>query len=185
MRLRRAGRPSPDCQVPDHRCKTSQPPCRWHTAHGRPSRAEAGRPAALHGGPHALDSADNAVLRYTAAAMRRTAIVLTMLFAMLWQTVALARIGSPVNAIADLAHAALHWQDTGHHHHDDESYQVDDSSESTLHVVADHAGASLALETAPPRGVASAGAAAPCSTQQLAVPSPMLDGLLRPPRPHA
>ena len=115
--------------------------------------------------------------------MRRTAILLTMLFAMLWQSVALARIGSPVNPLADLAHAALHWQGAGHHHHDDGSYQLDDSSESIQHVVTDHAGAPLALAPSPCHAVPSTGSATPVSLDNRAVPDPTLDGLLRPPRP--
>ena len=117
--------------------------------------------------------------------MRRTAVLLTMLLAMLWQSVALARIGSPVNPLADLAHAALHWQDAGHHHGDDGSYQLDDSSESIHHVVTDHAGAPLALASSPSHAFLSVGSATPPSLDNLAVPDPTLDGLLRPPRPSA
>lgn len=129
--------------------------------------------------------ADTDPLGYTAAAMRRTAILLTMLFAMFWQSVALARIGSPVNPLADLAHAALHWQGAAHHHGDDGSYQLGDCSESVQHVVTDHAGASLALESSPSHDFSCVGSATPASLDSMSVPDPTLDGLLRPPRPTA
>ena len=57
-----------------------------------------------------------------------------MLLAMLWQSVALARVGSTVNVLVDLEQAALHWQDKSpHHHHDDWSPHAD------AHCVAAHA----------------------------------------------
>ena len=77
--------------------------------------------------------------------MRRSAILFFMLFAMLWQSVALARVGSTVNVLADLEHAALHWQEEGHHHHDDGSYHLDDSNDSAQHVLSDHVTATTAL----------------------------------------
>jgi hypothetical protein len=54
--------------------------------------------------------------------MRRSAVVFVVVFAMLWQSVAMARIGSTVNVLADLQHAALHWQEQSHHHHEDGTY---------------------------------------------------------------
>jgi len=42
--------------------------------------------------------------------MRRVAVLLIVLIAMLWQSVAMARIGSNVNVLVDAEHAALHWQ---------------------------------------------------------------------------
>ena len=48
--------------------------------------------------------------------MRCFVVLLVMLFAVLWQMVAVARPGSTLNALADLEHSALHWQDEGHHH---------------------------------------------------------------------
>ncbi|MDH4391047.1 MAG: hypothetical protein QE285_06440 [Aquabacterium sp.] len=117
--------------------------------------------------------------------MRRNAVLIAMLFAMLWQSLALARIGSPVNALADLAHAVLHWQKTAHQHADDGSYQLDGASTSTHHVVADQAGASLAVLTVRAHAVVPAGSVAPGSADGAAAPDPLLDGLLRPPRSRA
>jgi len=117
--------------------------------------------------------------------MRRSAILFVMLFAMLWQSVAMARIGSTVNALADLEHATLHWQGEAHHHHEDGSYQQDDSKESVQHVVTDHLYASLALAAASSHDFPPLGSASPDGLRERLVPNPALDGLLRPPRLRA
>jgi hypothetical protein len=114
--------------------------------------------------------------------MFRSAVLLVMLFAMLWQSVAMARVGSTVNVLADLEHAALHWQEAGHHHHEDGSYHQDDSNESVQHVVVDHLNASLALIASTSHDFPPLGSAAPDGLHERLAPSPALDGLLRPPR---
>lgn len=136
----------------------------------------AGRPVAAPGWK---------LLRYTRLAMRRTAVLLVMLFAMLWQSLALARAGSTVNALADLEHAVLHWQEEGHHHHEDGSYHLDDSNESVQHVLSDQVGATAALMLAASRDFLPMGSAAPGGLHDTAVPNPTHDGLLRPPRPRS
>lgn len=108
-----------------------------------------------------------------------------MLFAMLWQSVAMARVGSTVNAMADLAHATLHWQEVAHHHHGDGSYHRDDSKESVKHVVTDHLSASLALAAPTAHDFPALGSGAPGDLRTTAFPNPTLEGLLRPPRPRA
>jgi hypothetical protein len=114
--------------------------------------------------------------------MRRNLVLTLMLIAMLWQSVALARVGSTVNPLADPAHALLHWLNVGHHHHDDGSYQVDESKESTHHVAIDHSGATLAVATATSHAFPPGGLSAPGAVREAPVPHPVLDGLLRPPR---
>jgi hypothetical protein len=114
--------------------------------------------------------------------MRRSAILLVMLFAMLWQSLAMARIGSTVNPLADLEHATLHWQGEAHHHHDDGSYHQDDSKESVQHVVMDQLHASLALTAASSQDFTPFRSVAPDGLNERLVPNPALDGLLRPPR---
>lgn len=116
------------------------------------------------------------------AAMRRSAVLLVMLFALLWQTVAMARPGSTMNALADLEHAALHWQEEGHHHHEDGSYHLDDSVASAQHVLSDHVSATVALVVATSHHFPPMGSAAPDGLHVKAVPDPALDGPLRPPR---
>ena len=114
--------------------------------------------------------------------MFRTAVVLTLLFAMLWQSVALARVGSTVNVLADQAHAALHWQEEGHHHHDNGSYHADDSKASAQHTLSDHVSATVALIVTASHHFPPLGATAPAAMRETVVPDPALDGLLRPPR---
>jgi len=117
--------------------------------------------------------------------MRRSAVLLAMLFAMLWQSVALARPGSTVNVLADLEHAALHLQEEGHHHHDDGTFHLDDSQDSTLHVLSDHLTATTALLPTVSHQFPSSDSAPPGGLHDARVPDPFLDGLLRPPRLHA
>lgn len=114
--------------------------------------------------------------------MRRAAVLLTVLFAMLWHSVALARVGSTVNVLADLEHAALHWQEEGHHHHDDGSYHVDDSNASAQHVLSDAVSATAALMPSASHHFPPLGSAVPGGLHEKVVPDPTLDGLLRPPR---
>jgi hypothetical protein len=101
---------------------------------------------------------------------------------MLWQSVALARVGSTVNALVDMQHTALHWQDEGHHHHEDGSYHLDDSPESAQHVIGDHMSASAALLVSASQDFPRLGSAAPGGLQPASVSDPALEGLLRPPR---
>jgi hypothetical protein len=125
------------------------------------------------------------LLRYTRAVMYRFTVLLVMLLAILWQSVALARVGSTVNVIPDLEHAALHWQGQGHHHHDDGSHHMDDSNESAQHVLSDHVSATAALMVASSRDFPPMGSAAPGGVHKALVPDPTLAGLLRPPRSRA
>lgn len=105
-----------------------------------------------------------------------------MLFAMLWQSVAMARVGATAHAVADLEHAALHWQEEGHHHHADGSYHLDDSTESVQHVLSDHVSAAAALVASSSQGFPPLGSAALGGLHDTLVPNPTLDGLFRPPR---
>ena len=117
--------------------------------------------------------------------MRRLSVLLVMLIAMLWQSVALARIGSTVNALADMQHAVLHWQGESHHHHEDGSHHLDDSKESTQHMAAENLSASLVLTAPSSHDFPSMGSAAPDDLHETPVPNPTIDGLLRPPRARA
>ncbi len=108
-----------------------------------------------------------------------------MLFAMLWQSLAMARIGSTVNPWADLEHAALHWKAEAHHHHADGAHHVDASKESAKHMVAENLSASLAMQVLLPHDLLPPGSIAPTGRHEISVPHPILDGLLRPPRSRA
>jgi len=124
-------------------------------------------------------------LSVNSPAMPRRLILIVMLFAMLWQSVALARPGSTVNALADTAHTALHWQEEGHHHHEDGSYHLDDSPESAQHIASDHVSASAALLVSASRDFPPQSSALPGGLHKAPVPDPDLKGLLRPPQSHS
>lgn len=124
-------------------------------------------------------------LGYTFSPMRRSAIIFVMLFAMIWQSVALARPGSTVNVLADTEHAALHWHEEGHHHHADGSICVDDSQASTFHLLADHPAMTTALLPAVSHHFPVTAASRPSVLDHSQVSDPFLHGLLRPPRLHA
>jgi hypothetical protein len=117
--------------------------------------------------------------------MRRFHILAFMLFAMLWQSVAMARIGSTVNAMVDPAHAAMHWHEEAHHHNGDGSYHLDDSNESAQHVVIDHTNSSVALEDFSSPHFPPPERTMPKDRPLAPTPDPDPDGLLRPPRHHS
>ena len=117
--------------------------------------------------------------------MRRSAVLIVMLFAMLWQSTAMARVGSTVNPLSDLAHATLHWNDESHHHHEDGSYHLDDSKESVHHMATDHLNASLAPAAPSWHDFPALASAAPDELHAAPVSNLALDGLLRLPRSGA
>lgn len=110
------------------------------------------------------------------------ATVTLMVFALLWQSVALARVGSSVNVLADLEHAALHWLGASHHHHDDGSYHEEESAEAKQHLMTDHLGASLEMAAGPEALVPQGPSASPDGRPTAPCPSPPPGRLLRPPR---
>lgn len=114
--------------------------------------------------------------------MRRPAVLILMLLAMLWQSVAMARVGSTANVLAGLEHTSLHWQDTTHHHHEDGAYHLDDSTESVQHMLGEQlsVGAVFTLESS--RDFPRLGSSTPGGLQDAPAAHPFLDGLLRPPR---
>lgn len=120
--------------------------------------------------------------------MPRLPVLVVLLVAMLWQTLAMARVGSSVNVLADPAHAALHWHEEGHHHHDDGTYHVDhsgdagDVAEAVQHVLSDPVSAPTALLTAQVPGFPASGSSRPVAEPAALWPDHLLDGLLRPPR---
>jgi hypothetical protein len=113
---------------------------------------------------------------------RRPIVLLVVLFAMLWQSVALAWPGSASRALADVEHVALHLQGQSHHHHDDGSYHVDESSESSQHVIADHTTGSAALIVGTACRFDPSAHLTPDVDRAALAPEPFLDVPLRPPR---
>lgn len=114
--------------------------------------------------------------------MHRRAVVLLMLIAMVWQTVALARPGVALDVFADREHAALHWHGDGHHHHGDGSYHLDDSNESVQHVLSDHGSGTAGPLLSSPHRFPAVSRAARQHHAVGRVPHPFVEGPLRPPR---
>ena len=153
---------------------------------GRSRRVDhAKRPSAAvscFGTPRTVDAS---VLWVYSGSMRRTAIVLAMLFAMLWQSVVTARVGPTVNVLADREHAALHWNESSHHHHEDGTFHLDDSNESAQHVASDHSSVAAPVPATSAQDVALLAGAALGGLHDSLAPHPFLEGPLRPPRPRA
>lgn len=126
-----------------------------------------------------------AIPRYTARAMRRSATLIVMLFAMLWQATTLARPGSTLNTLGDLEHAALHWQAVSHHHHDDGSVHLDDSQASAFHILGDQLTVTAALLPSSTQHFPPLAAGRPGMLHDTRVTDPFIGGLLRPPRLHS
>lgn len=114
--------------------------------------------------------------------VRKTVVLILVLVGLTWQAASVGGQGALLGAAQDLAHAVLHWQETGHHHEEDGAYHADDSDESARHVALDEAlsapalrSETLALAWMPP------GLAPPVHRD--AVPLPYVpDGPRRPPK---
>lgn len=113
--------------------------------------------------------------------MRRTITVVVLIAIMAFQSMTTTAFASSRDNQADLSHSVLHWLQEAHHHHEAGGYQVDDSEESTRHLMADHFTASALLSTAPVLFLRTDNGA-PNALLAHASPHPFLEGLLRPPR---
>jgi hypothetical protein len=117
--------------------------------------------------------------------MTRFAVLVTLLFALLWQAVGMARAGLATSLSDGLPHAALHWQDEPHHHHDDGSYHADDSQASTHHLLCDLLTVTTALPPPAVRQILPGPREWPGAWIVMRVPEPFIDGPMRPPRQPA
>jgi hypothetical protein len=115
-------------------------------------------------------------------AVLRKFLFLFLLTSVFWQAIGVAGKGTLVSGQADLAHAALHWQEANHHHHDDGSYGFDNSKASAKHLTADGVVASPALVQSNSVPVADYAAVRPPMTDDAASTPPYLERLRRPPR---
>lgn len=114
--------------------------------------------------------------------MRRSAVLLVLMFALVWQALALARPGSTVNLLDDAAHAALHLQGAGHHHDEDGGVRPDDSTAALMHALGDSVGSPTALPVKAPLGLTVRPGLAPGGASQRPPAAPFIEGPLRPPR---
>lgn len=114
--------------------------------------------------------------------MQRKLLILLALVAVLWQGIAGASVQAFAQVAQDAEHAALHWDEVGHHHHDDGSYHQDDSIASVVHVAMDGSNANAVVDF----GTSNVVPVPQASAQPLylvgTVPYPYIDPLHRPPR---
>ena len=109
---------------------------------------------------------------------------LILLLAMFWQALSLLCPTSIAAKSMEYEHAALHLHSADHHHHHDDGslhLQAADSS-ATPHL---HADSGIHTPGLPPGSAAQALVASltgPGAVPAAGIPSPDLDGLLRPPR---
>jgi len=89
--------------------------------------------------------------------------------------------GAPGVRSAEQQHVLLHWQGIPHHHHDDGSIGSDQSVESWQHVSLDGCLNAIAIQCDLAVDFGPHPDAPPASHDELARPSPYLDGLMRPP----
>jgi hypothetical protein len=116
--------------------------------------------------------------------MYRKLTVTLLLLVMAFQAMTFPLLSSSRDNLADMAHAVMHWQQEGHHHHDSGDYHVEDSDESTRHLMADHSGAPAVLPAAS-LGFFRQDTSIHTLLSTRTTPHPYLEGLLRPPRPAA
>lgn len=114
--------------------------------------------------------------------MRRVLVLVFVLMSMLWQATAVAGPMALARAGEDLAHAALHWQEEGHHHHEDGGYTADGSYESMQHIVADAALGAPFIGATPTAAFPPNGSPSPRMSPEDHLPAPALERLRRPPK---
>lgn len=115
--------------------------------------------------------------------MARKVMFLLAFLAAFGQAVAIAAF--PRVAADEIGHVFVHVQESSHHHHDDDGLMhVDDAEGAIFHVhlgdgasVVLPSSSAMKLPVSPPQG--------PSQLVRLSLPAPLLDGLLRPPRPLA
>jgi len=114
--------------------------------------------------------------------VNRTLQALFLVFAILWQSLAML---SPIfieKSVATFEHALLHSQEATHHHHDDQSAHIEDTDEGFQHQHADSGLQTLALIPTMTANFPSLLPVSSLTHLSKPSPSPTLDGLLRPPR---
>lgn len=115
---------------------------------------------------------------------RRLAMFFVML-SIFWQALAVAGQLPVFASQEERAHAAMHIQEEGHYHHHDGAMELDDSSDSRLHLMAD----------AMPLGALQTNGGSlpapdwanipPDATSVSLIPDPVLEGVRRPPKHKA
>lgn len=105
-----------------------------------------------------------------------------MLLAILWQSLAMLSPMSVAAKAMEYEHAALHAQTSGHHHHDDGSLHVEAVDSTSHHLHADSGLHSAGLPPGAINQALPAHATSPVGVPLATIPTPYLEGPLRPPR---
>lgn len=113
--------------------------------------------------------------------MNRTLHSLFLVFAILWQSLAMLSPMFIEKSAATFEHALLHNQEATHHHHDDQSAHIEDAGEGMQHQHADSGLQTLGLAPTMMAAFSSLPPASTVSHLSHPSPSPTLAGLLRPP----
>jgi len=117
--------------------------------------------------------------------MNRTLRSLLLIFAILWQSMAMLSPLSIEKIAASIDHGVLHSQEATHHHHDDASAHIEDTDEGLQHQHADSGLQTLGLTATMSAAFPSLSPVSNLTHLRKPSPSPTIDGLLRPPRLQA
>jgi len=114
--------------------------------------------------------------------MRSIVMHVVLAFCVIWQAVAFGYFGGRGATHGDSGHDRMHLEMQAHHHDAEGSVEFDDSVASLLHMTADLAGSASMVREMPLRLLRTADVA-PRATLADTLPSPYLEGPLRPPKP--
>jgi hypothetical protein len=114
--------------------------------------------------------------------MNRTLRSLLLIFAILWQSLAMLSPLSIEKIAASIDHGVLHTQEATHHHHHDASAHIEDTAEGLYHQHADSGMSTLGLLPTITSSLSLAAPLAFVAALGTTRSSPTLEGLLRPPR---
>jgi hypothetical protein len=117
--------------------------------------------------------------------MNRTLRSLLLIFAIVWQSMAMLSPLSIEKIAASIDHGILHSQEATHHHHDDASAHIEDTAEGLHHQHADSGMTTLGLLSTITLSLSLAAPQAFVAALSTTRSSPTLEGLLRPPRLHS
>jgi hypothetical protein len=117
--------------------------------------------------------------------MNRTLRSLLLIFAMVWQSMAMLSSLSIERLAANIDHGVLHTQEATHHHHDDASAHIEDTAEGLHHQHADSGMSTLGLLSTITLSLSLTAPQAFIGLLSTTLSSPTLEGLLRPPRLQA
>lgn len=117
--------------------------------------------------------------------MNRTLQALFLVFAMLWQSMAMLSPFSIEKIAASIDNSVMHTLEATHHHHDDQSAHIEDTDEGLQHQHADSGLQTLGLIPTMTADFSSLPPVSALTHLHKPSPSPTLAGLLRPPRLRA